>query len=163
MKALLWCIFIALLIAFQGSILNPLQIKGIRPDFILIAVYLLGIFKGEIKGGLMGAFLGFIMDVISAGPVYYNVFSKFFIGYLSGIIARWVQNPGFLLQGGLIFLLSLLQGLGIFLTLAFLGMAQFPGDIIFFAIPQALFDGFLGGVTFLFLIYRKRATVSRWA
>lgn len=149
--------------AFQGSILNPLLIKGIRPDFILITVYLFGIFKGDIKGGLMGGFLGFIMDITSAGPIYYNIFSKFFIGYLAGIIARWVQNPGYLLHGVLIFLMSLIQGMGIFLILTFLGMARFPFDIIYIVIPQAIFDGCTGGIAFLLLTYRRRETISRWA
>lgn len=163
MKILLWAIFITFLIAFQGSILNPLLIRGIGPDFILITVYLFGIFKGDIKGGLMGGFLGFIMDITSVGPIYYNIFSKFFIGYLAGIITRWVQNPGYLLHGILIFLMSLLQGMGIFLVLTFLGMARFPIDIIYIVIPQAIFDGCIGGIAFLLLTYRRRETISRWA
>lgn len=172
MKTVLWAGFIALLIAFQGSLLNPFIISadwgigldwGIRPDFILIAVYLFGLIKGDIRGGLFGAFLGFIMDVISAGPVYFNIFSKFFSGYLAGVIARWIQNPGVLLHGGLISGVSLLQGLGIFLALTFTGMAQFPGDLIYIAIPQALLDGISGGVAYLLLTYRKKEGLSRYA
>lgn len=163
MKIVLWVILISFLVAFQGSLMNPLVIKGIGPDFVLITVYLFGSVKGDIKGGLIGASLGFITDIISAGPVYYNIFSKFFIGYLAGIIGRWIQNPGYLLHGSLIFGVSLLQGVGIFLVLIFLGMAQFPGDLIYIAIPQAIFDGVLGGMAYLLITYRGRGAVSRWA
>ena len=144
--------------------MNPFVIGGIRPDFILITVYLFGIFNGDIKGGLTGAFLGFIVDTLSAGPVYYNIFSKFFTGYLSGLIGRWLQNPGYLIHAGLISIVSLAQGLGIFLVLTFLEKARFPGDILYIVIPQAVFDGVLGGMAYLLIVaYRKRGAVSRWA
>ncbi len=162
-RIFLWVIFLALLEAFQGSIINPFAIRGIRPDFILITVYLFGIVKGDIKGGLLGAVLGFIVDITSVGPVYYNIFSKSFIGYLAGIIGRSIQNPGYLLHTGLIFTMSLLQSGGILLMHTFLGMAEFPGDIIHIAIPQAIFDGVLGGVAYLLLVQWKREAVSRWA
>ncbi len=157
-----WAIFVLLLLAFQGSILNPFVIGGIRPDFVLIAVYLFGLFHGDIKGGFIGAALGFIVDILSAGPVYYNIFSKFFIGYLGGIIGRWLQNPGYLLHAGLIFTVSLLQGTGIFLVLMFFGVARFPGDLVSIAIPQSILDGVLGGIAYLLITYRRRETISRW-
>ena len=163
MKSLVWVLFILFLLAFQGSVLNPLVIHGIRPDLILITVYLLGILKGDIKGGLIGASLGFIMDILSAGPVYYNVFSKCFIGSLAGVIGRWIQNPGPVLHAGMIFAASLLQGIGALLILAFLGMARLPHDLFYIAIPQAIFDGALGGIVYLFLTTRRKRTVSRWA
>ena len=163
MKSLVWVLFILFLLAFQGNVLNPLVIHGIRPDFILITVYLMGISKGDIKGGLIGASLGFIMDILSAGPVYYNVFSKCFIGSLAGVIGRWIQNPGPVLHAGLIFAASLVQGIGALLILAFLGMARLPHDLFYIAIPQAIFDGALGGIVYLFLTTRRKRTLSRWA
>ena len=163
MKSLVWVLFILFLLAFQGSVLNPLVIHGIRPDLILITVYLLGILKGDIKGGLIGASLGFIMDILSAGPVYYNVFSKCFIGSLAGVIGRWIQNPGPVLHAGMIFAASLLQGIGALLILAFLGMARLPQDLFYITIPQAIFDGALGGIVYLFLTTRRKRTISRWA
>lgn len=163
MKSLAWVLFVLFLLAFQGSILNPLVIHGIRPDLVLITVYLMGISKGDIKGGLIGASLGFIMDILSAGPVYYNVFSKCFIGSLAGGIGRWIHNPGPVLHANLIFAASLLQGIGALLILAFLGMVRLPHDLFYIAIPQAIFDGALGGLVYLFLTTRRKRTVSRWA
>ncbi len=163
MRIFVWVITALLLLSFQGSILNPFVIRGIRPDFILIAVYLFGLFQGDIKGGFIGASLGFIMDIMSAESVYYNIFSKFFVGYLAGVIGRWLQNPGYLIHAGLIFAVSLLQSMGIFLLLTFLGIARFPGDIVYIALPQALLDGILGGTAYLLLTHRKRRAVSRWA
>lgn len=163
MKSLGWAFFILFLLAFQGSILNPLVIHGIRPDLILITVYLLGILKGDVKGGLIGASLGFIMDILSAGPIYYNVFSKCFIGSLAGGIGRWIQNPGPVLHGGMIVGASLLQGVGALLILASLGMARLPQDLFYIVIPQAIFDGALGGIVYLLLTIRRKRAVSRWA
>jgi len=162
-KSLARTLVILFLLAFQGSVLNPLVIHGIRPDLVLITVYLLGILKGDIQGGLIGASLGFIMDIVSAGPVYYNVFSKCFIGSLAGVIGRWIQNPGPVLHGGLIFGASLLQGAGALLILSFLGTAQLTQDLFYIAIPQAIFDGALGGIVYLFLTIRRKKAVSRWA
>lgn len=141
---------------------NPLIVKGIKPDFILIAVYLFGSGYGDIKGGLAGSVIGFIMDVISAGPIYYNIFTKFFAGYLSGILERWIQNQGFVFHTGIIFLLSLVQSGVIFIALIFLGTVQFPDDIIYIAIPQAVLNGVLGGTAYLLLFRRKREVISRW-
>jgi len=147
-RTILWSLFLILIAAFQGSVSNPIEAGGIRPDFILITVYFLGMFRGEARGGLVGALLGFFLDVTSAGPVYSNIFSKSFIGYLSGVIGRWVHNPGYLLHMTLIFLVSLIQGLIIFLIFLFLGTERFPGDILYIAIPQAFLDGLLGGIIY---------------
>lgn len=141
---------------------NPLVVKGIKPDFILIAVYLFGTRYGDIKGGLVGAIIGFIMDVISGGPIYYNIFTKFFAGYLAGITERWIQNPGFVFHTGLIFMLSLVQSAVIFIALIFLGTVQFPDDLIYLTIPQAVLDGLLGGIVYLLLFRRKGEVMSRW-
>ena len=158
MRIILWSLFLTLLLAFQGSISNPIEAGGIRPDFILITVYFLGIFRGEVRGGLIGALLGFFLDVTSAGLVYSNIFSKSFIGYLAGVTGRWVHNPGYLLHMTLIFLVSLIQGLIIFLIFLFLGTARFPGDILYIALPQAVLDGVLGGI-----IYSLISLVSKKA
>src|SRR4030066_1268947 len=156
MRIILWSLFLILITAFQGSISNPIEAGGIRPDLVLITVYFFGMFRGEIRGGLLGALLGFFLDVTSAGPVYSNIFSKSFMGYLAGIIGRWVHNPGYLLHMGLIFLVSLMQGLIIFLIFSFLGTARFPGDILYIAFPQAVFDGFIGAVVYSIISFRKK-------
>jgi len=164
-RIVLWMVFIVLLVAFQGSLLNPFVTIvdwEIRPDLILIAVYLFGLIKGDIRGGFLGALLGFIVDVISAGPVYFNVFSKSFAGYFAGVVSRWIQYPGVILQGSLISGVSLLQGLGIFFVHTITGMARFPGDLIYIVIPQALLDGLLGGALFWLLTFRRRRVESRY-
>ncbi len=148
MKIILWSLLVTLVAAYQGSISNPIEAGGIRPDLILITVYFLGMFRGEVRGGLLGALLGFFLDVASAGPVYSNIFSKSFIGYLAGVIGRWVHNPGYFLHMTLIFLVSLIQGLIIFLIFLFLGTARIPMDILYIAVPQAILDGVLGGIIF---------------
>ena len=142
--------------------LNPLVLHGIRPDFMLIAVYFLGLVYGDVSGGIGGAVIGFIMDIISGGPVYYNIFTKFFSGYLAGVIERWVQHHGFMLHTGVLFLLSLAQSVIVLIAYIFLGTIQFPGDLFYIAIPQAVFDGIAGGVVYLLLFRRKRVAVSRW-
>ena len=157
MRIILWPVFLILITAFQGSISNPIEAGGIRPDLVLITVYFFGMFRGEIRGGLLGALLGFFLDVTSAGPVYSNIFSKSFIGYLAGVIGRWVHNPGYLLHMTLIFLVSLIQGLIIILIFLFLGTARFPEDILYIALPQAVVDGVLGGIIYsLISLVRKR-------
>lgn len=162
MKLLIWFISITALIAFQGSVLNPFVLHGIRPDFMLIAVYFMGLVYGDVSGGIGGAVIGFIMDIISGGPVYYNIFTKFFSGYLAGVIERWVQHHGFMLHTGFLFILSLAQSVIILTAYIFLGTIQFPGDLFFIALPQAVFDGLTGGVVYLILFRRKRVAVSRW-
>ena len=68
----------------SGERLNPIELGGIRPDFILITVYFLGILKGTSEAAHRGL-LGFFLDITSAGPVYSNIFSKSFMGYLAGV------------------------------------------------------------------------------
>lgn len=162
MKLIIWFISITALIAFQGSVLNPFVLHGIRPDFMLIAVYFMGLVYGDVSGGIGGAVIGFIMDIISGGPVYYNIFTKFFSGYLAGVIERWVQHHGFILHTGVLFLLSLAQSVIVLIAYIFLGTIQFPDDLFYIAIPQAVFDGLAGGVVYLLLFRKKRVLVSRW-
>lgn len=154
MRIILFIAMLIFLVPFQGSSVNP-SIFGIKPDFVLIAVYLYGTFNDSVKGGITGAYLGFSMDIASAGPVYFNVFSKAFTGYAAGVISRWIQNPGGLLHGIIIFIISILQGSGMLIAFSFLGTAHIPGDIIYIIIPQAVLDGIAGSIIYFIIIYIK--------
>ncbi|MCC7203127.1 MAG: rod shape-determining protein MreD [Nitrospirae bacterium] len=156
MRIILWPLFLIVVAAFQGSIANPIEAGGIRPDLILITVYFTGMFRGEVRGGLTGTLLGIFLDITSAAPVYSNVFLKSFIGYVAGVIGRWVHNPGYFLHTVIIFLISLIQGLTVFIIFLFLGTAQFPSDILYIALPQAVFDGVLGGVLYLLISFLSK-------
>lgn len=148
MKIIFRALILILIASFQGSISNPIEAGGIRPDLVLITVYYLGVLRGDVMGGLTGAMLGFFLDVTSAGPVYSNIFIKTFIGYLAGVIGRWVHNPGYILHMVLIFLVSLIQGLIMTLIFLFLGTSQLTVDIFYITFPQAVFDGVIGGIIY---------------
>lgn len=58
------------------------------PNLFLIAVVIIGIYFGELKGLIIGATYGLVIDVLNSSYIGVTVFSLGLIGYLAGVLVR---------------------------------------------------------------------------
>jgi rod shape-determining protein MreD len=164
MKGVLWGGGFLLLLAFQGSSYNPLEIWGIKPDLLLLGIYCLGLLRGEVWGGLSGAGLGLLMDLFSAGPFYQNLVVLGIIGVFAGLLGHWLRHAGAFLHAWILFGVSLIQGTVIAVILSLIFDSSFWGDLLHIVLPQAVYDGVLGSLILNFLSVRwERQRKVRWA
>ncbi len=52
-------------IVLRDTVFNGLSVAGGKPDFVLILVVFFAIFRGSVQGGLMGAALGMMEDLMT--------------------------------------------------------------------------------------------------
>jgi rod shape-determining protein MreD len=144
---LLWTIILLLALLLQGS----LSLFDVSPNITALLVCYAGIKKGETKGMLIGALIGFIEDSLSASLFGPHMLSKGIVGYLSPYIYSkfLIWTP--LLSVALVCFVTALDGSLVFLTRSlFDKMPVSFGVALFIITMQSLYNAPLG-----FLISQK--------
>lgn len=152
---LLYAALVLTVAPIQATLLNHVNILGIRPDLGLIVVCLVGFFGGELDGLLLGVMLGWSQDLLSAGDLWMNVVSKSGAGFLAGSAGRHLAyiTPPVLLVG--------LAAISCLSNLAVLFSMRIPDwDVIWHAIHskiliQAVFDAALGTAAYWWFMRRS--------
>ena len=141
MKYLLWAVMLFFTLIVQGSI----SIFDITPNLTAVLACYAGIKEREVKGMLFGSFIGIVEDSISGAFLGPNLLSKGLIGYLSSLMYSrfFIWTP--LLGAVSIFILTLTDGLIVFLSRSL--FANIPISIgvgVLIIIMQSLFNAPLG-------------------
>lgn len=134
------------LVPVQSTVLDHLSVAGVRPDLCLIAVSLIGFFRGVTDGVLMGALLGFEQDLFSAGDAWVSVVTKAAVGLSGGLVAQYVVRVTPVTVAPMMLGLSVCSG-----TAFLVAGAGGPGAMTAvqsILVPQALLDGVIGVAAF---------------
>lgn len=163
MKYVVYAALVLLVVPLQIALFDRISVAGVHPDLALITVCLIGLQVGEAEAITMGVALGFILDLFSGGAHWGNLFLKPVVGLLAGRARRSLVNftPKFALL--LLFGLSIVSGLVMFLLKSLTGAgADFFAAARGIILPQACFDAVLGIALFK-LIQRWRPDRAPWA
>jgi hypothetical protein len=88
MNGLLYAALIFLLPPLQAMVMGAAHMVGGGPDLCLVAVCLVGLFSGEVRGILLGLAIGMVQDSLSAGDQWLNLATKGVAGLLAGLVGR---------------------------------------------------------------------------
>ena len=164
MRLLFWNLFIFFIVIFQGAGENFLEIHGIRPDLVLIAVYCVGLFKGEYAGGLAGLGLGWLIDLSSMGPFYQNLVTKGLIGIFAGYLGNWLRHAAPFLHIWILLGVSFLQGILVSIVLGLIYGSSIVSDLRYIVLPQAIYDAVLGSLILNLMVFlQERRRKLQWA
>ena len=145
MKFLFYLILVLLLVPLQTTILPHLSVWNIKPDLGLVAAALIGLFAGELEGLLIGLMIGWVLNLFSAGELWLSLLTNGGVGLLAGFLGRQVSKVTSITLGvGLLFV-SLASGLLAAMSFTHLGVSQMWWMIESIVLPQACFDGAVGG------------------
>lgn len=144
MTILLYFGVLLLLVPLQITLLEYINVWGVKPDLCLVATCLVGFLGGQVRGLGVGIGLGFVQDVFSAGGIGLNLITKSVAGVVSGTAAKTLSNttpPAVLLT---IFVLSFASGLVSLIS----ARPQVDGMLLFhefrsILLPQALYDAII--------------------
>jgi rod shape-determining protein MreD len=145
MKVAAYAVLVLLVIPIQIVLLDRLSIAGVRPDLALVAVCLIGLYRGEVEAMLAGLALGFAQDLFSGGALWGNLCLKPILGLMAGLASRNLVNLTAVFALVLMLGLSLLSGSVMYLLKSFTG----PEASFFLAargiiLPQACYDAVFG-------------------
>ncbi len=98
MSILLWALLLITALVLQTTLLSPHQLHGVRPDLILLLAVFAGLYRGEIKGGLVGFLGGLLEDSFSGGLLGMGALSKTVAGTLAGLLGNKLYRESPLVQ-----------------------------------------------------------------
>ena len=120
-----------------------ISIFGIPPDITVGLAYYLGLNSGATKGLLFGSFIGILEDSVAGTILGPNLLGKGMVGFcssfLSGTLFRWTPLLGMVS----LFLLTILDGVAVFLSRAIFETPPSTFSSGFFTI---LMQGFLNAI-----------------
>lgn len=109
-KYLIFILLISVIIFYQSSpISNHVIIKGVSPDFLLVAISLAAFILGPIPGQIMGFTVGLIIDIISGGLLGISAFTFSIIGYAVGLVGKKVYGNNILITITILFVVTLVK------------------------------------------------------
>lgn len=102
MKVLFDILLVILTILIQSSLAEKLSLFGTRPDFPLLLLVYIGIFRGQVESTALGFLIGFIQDVYSPANFGANALAKSLVGFGVGY-SRTFPTENFSIQLLLLF------------------------------------------------------------
>jgi rod shape-determining protein MreD len=152
MRRFIFYLFLGIIfLTLQSTLLASLHIQRIRPDLVLILTLYLGLFYSPVSGGILALFLGFLMDLFSGNSFGLYTLSRPFIFYIAQFSRGRFYLESYRSQFFFIFVLSLVEGLLIFLILEVLNPV--PSGHLYlllfhFLLPQSFLTGLLTPIFF---------------
>jgi rod shape-determining protein MreD len=144
-----YVIIALLLVPVQTTWLNGISLHDVKPDLALLLVFFTGFYAAEMNGLTAGFGMGAIMDLSSGGPFGLNIATLAIAGLLSGLLGRFFLNTTTSLTMGMVFLLSVLNGILVFFFHQWvLGGIQFAEAFRWTILPEALYNTTVGGLVF---------------
>lgn len=151
MRAGIYLFLIVSLVVLHVTLLPYVSVWGVIPDVGLVAVCFVGLLSGELEGLLVGLFLGWAMNLFSAGDLAATLVVKGGAGFLSGLAGRHMAQitPVVLVSG--LFAASTVGGLVTLWAAKLSEQQQIWWALQTIILPQACFDAVLGGVGYWLL------------
>lgn len=109
-KYLIFILLISVIVFYQSSpISNRVVIRGVSPDFLLVAISLAAFILGPIPGQIIGFIIGLIIDIISGGLLGISAFTFSIIGYGVGAVGQKVYGNNILITITILFVATLIK------------------------------------------------------
>ena len=89
------------LFLIQTAILPRIPYLVSVPNLMLIATFAFGFLRGRVEGMIVGVLSGLLMDVFHGGVIGFYTLIFLYIGYMNGILAKYLVSDVILLPMGL--------------------------------------------------------------
>jgi len=110
MFVMLLLLIALVMLLIQTTFLHSLTIFQMKPDFILILTVYIGLISDDLKGSMLGFFLGLLQDSFSGVGIGVNALSKGLIGLTVGYLRKTTLGYNLLTQLFVVFLATLCDG-----------------------------------------------------
>ncbi len=160
MKPRVYLILLLLMIPVQASLLSPLTLFGIQPDFILVFLYIVGLLTGPAEGALAGMGLGLVQDISSAAPLGFVGITRGLVGLGTGFLGQQVLDIAS--PANIVFLSAfcLLEGIiGMIFMQVFYGSGPYISLFFTNTVPRAVYTGLLGTFLLQFIKNKNLSTM----
>jgi rod shape-determining protein MreD len=147
----------------QATLAPALRIADVSPDIPLIMVVLLALRRGPEFGCAAGFFAGLLQDVAAGGLIGVQALTKALVGFGLGTAGGRLRVTQPLVQVSGLVVLTMAEAV---VRFALLQLFRFPAPfgemMVYVALPQAVYNGFLGAALVFALawsnVFKERAS-----
>jgi len=144
-----YVIMALLLVPVQTTWLTGIGLHSVKPNLVLLLIYFTGFYAAEMTGLAAGLGMGLVMDLLSGAPFGLHVATLAMAGLVSGLLGRFFLSTTVTLTMGMIFLLSVLNGILVFCFHEWvLGRIPLAEAFQWTILPEALYNTVVGGIVF---------------
>ncbi|MEA3328154.1 MAG: rod shape-determining protein MreD [Candidatus Omnitrophota bacterium] len=122
-KKIAFILVILIFLLLEVVYLDKIEIHGIKPDLLLIALIFFSLQRNLIFGLGLGLVLGLLKGVFSAGPLGIQMFTFGLCGLVIGKYFKFIYKQGIFVKIVTVFFLSIFAGLVYYL-------ASLPIDVL---------------------------------
>ncbi len=147
--------FFLITLILQVTVFSFYPLAGVKPDLLLIFVFITGYLSGTGAGAGGGFFAGFIQDILLGGMFGINTFIKMIIGILSGFFSEQFYKRNYVLPPVLIFIMTIFKEFAVIFTAGNMAAGLMLGNYFkSVVLPEAIYNAILGLVIyFVFFNY----------
>jgi rod shape-determining protein MreD len=140
-------------ILLQALALDKLAIGEISPDFPLLLCAFLALYKGPIRGSIIGFVIGLLQDLFNPDFLGLNALTKSIVGYAFGQLGTKAVPERSLFLAAFLFLAALGHDLIYLLFFTALDIGKFV--VLFFtvAVPSAVYTTIFGVVVHRVILF----------
>ncbi len=128
----------------QLTLVERMAFFGVRPDFTVLVVVLLGLRGGPLTGTLVGFFLGLIQDLLTPATLGMSMLAKTILGNISGRLSSSLVLPALPLYGPLFAVAVLTHDFIYLLAYTRLEPGRFLRIFLTQSFPTALYTALVG-------------------
>lgn len=162
MKTAVTALLAILIFCIESTILKSVSIRGITPNLIVIFVVSYGILRGRLAGGIVGLFLGILMDLFFFQVVGFQTLLFFYIGIVAGYFNKDFYKENYVLPIVLISCVDFLYGLIMYIfTYLIRGRLDIGYYVVNTMIPEVIYTLLVGIFIYRLLYYlEEKMTVA---
>jgi len=157
MRIAVLVIAVLVIILLQSLALDKLAIGDIKPDFPLLLCAFLALYKGPVRGSIMGFVIGLIQDLFNPAFLGLNALTKSIVGFAFGHLGNKTVPERTVFLAAIFFVTALGHDFIYLLFFTALDIGRF--FILFFtvAVPSAVYTTIFGIV-----VQKVILLVSSW-
>jgi len=130
-----------IILLIQGTRFDFWSIYGVKPDLVLLFIFVISLREGSTQGTIFGFAGGLTQDLFSNALLGSGAFSKSLWGYLIGKSNLRLDTNSMVVQIGLLFCISVGDGLLVHLFAWMLRHhGSFGGRVVYYIVFQALYN-----------------------
>lgn len=144
MRSFVLLVLVLLAMVLQATLLNFLQVYGIKPDLILLLIIFNSFLQGPREGAFLGCLGGLLQDMFTGNYIGLNMLSKGITGYLVGLFEGKLYKDNTLIMISITMVSTIFCQLIYYGLLFFLGISVAP-DYAFYRVilPLGLYNSLI--------------------
>ncbi len=159
-KVIKWLLFIVVCFILQTTLIKAIAVSGVRPDLLVVALFMVATKTGVMQGVYLGFFMGLTQDLYSPAILGQTALSYSVIGYIAGLFNDKVIKLDPLLKAVLLIMLFLINDTLVMAVQSLKsgsGMGIMFPELLFFSLPRAFYSLLFASIPFVWEVFIQPA------